>query len=231
MRASFPSCGIRTIPSRLHTRDRKAAPNLCPEDRLFIRHTPLPDGSGYEFQIPGHDHLENQSANSELLNRPDGFACDVLFDCRNGRHHLGHQIACLEVTSVQDLLIPNQNTIRKDRKGAIIADPDIYTFIVVHNPTPCMYPHCEILACKNGKPSNKVSSGIKTTVRMRFAELAERNRSRMTTQHAEEFPMWDRDLRRNTLVAKWIARVDGLYSVCTSRFVRLWQWLSSRVSK
>ena len=115
----FPSCGIRTIPSRLYTSDRVSVLALDSRDRLFIRHAPLPNGGAYGFQIPGHDHLEDQSANSERLNSPGGYSCDVLYDSSNGKHHIADQIACLDVFRILELVVPIENTIQKGRNGAI----------------------------------------------------------------------------------------------------------------
>src|ERR1043166_1257067 len=164
MLPSLPRCGIRSIPSRLHTKNRQKRSALDREDRLFIRHAPLEEGCEYGFQIPGHDHLEDQSANSERLNNSGGYACDVLFDCKNGNHHVTFQIACIDIFRVRELAIPNENTIRKGRDGTIIQAADIYTFEPIHEPVPCMYPHCVIRARKNNSPAKKVSSGIKTAI-------------------------------------------------------------------
>src|SRR6266487_1365733 len=115
MLALLPKCGIATIPSRLHTRGRQKVPTVLQYDRVFIRHVPLRSGEDYGCSIPGHDSLEDQSANSEKLNRPNGYACDVLFDCKIGEHHVDYQFACLDVSRIHQLALPNENTIRKDR--------------------------------------------------------------------------------------------------------------------
>jgi hypothetical protein len=221
MQASMPKCGVETIPTRLHTNGRAAVTRADREDRLFIRHPPLPEGKGYGFEIPGHDHLENQSAHSEQLNRPAGYACDVLFNCKNGKHFLDHQIACLDMKEVCELELPNPNTIRKDRKGAIVKQADVYTFEVVHTPTSCLYPHCEILTKKNGVITTSVSSGFKTTVRMSFADLAEKNREMMNSLHAEEFPAWSRQLKLRTILFELTATVKAIYAFVADTN-RLW---------
>lgn len=169
-------CHIGDIPSRLHALDRPVIP-IGDDDWLYMRHPPLADDLGYAFEIPGH-RVEDQSVNSEKLNQPDGNPRDVLFDTRFGNHHIEMQIARLGAGEVRSLDIPNINTIRKNGKGEIIQDADRYRFEVVHKPTPCMYPHCEIITLKNGE-RKPVSSGIKSAIRWAFAQIADRHRHKM----------------------------------------------------
>lgn len=187
-------CPIKDIPRRLHTAGRARCEHIENDDRLFMRHPPLPAGEPYGFEIPGHAHLEDQSANSDKLNTPSGLARDVLFDTARGNHFFGFQIACFDVTALRDLCIPNPNTVRKGRDGKVIQDADIYTFEVRHDPTPCMFPHCVIEARKNGQPPTKVSSGIKAAIRMKFADLAEHNRIEMLRRSAKEATVLGRAL-------------------------------------
>jgi hypothetical protein len=108
-----------------------------------------------------------------------------------------------------------------DRHGAVIQDT--FTFEIVHTPTPCMYPHCEILAKKNGVPPKKIAAGIKTTVRTKFADLAELNRLEMIERRAKEFPQWNKELRRRmffasimqklkTFIPNWLRKFGGRIS-------------------
>lgn len=216
MLALLPKCGITTIPSRLHTRGRQKVPTLTHDDRLFVRHEPLPLGEDYGCRIPGHDNLEDQSANSEKLNSPKGYACDVLFDCKNGNHYLDFQFACLDVKRIHQLALPNENTIQYDRYGNVKKNADIYTFEVTHSPTICMYPHCEILAKKNGTPVKKVSPGFKTTIRTKFADLAELNRLEMIERRAREFPKWNRELERSILFTTAVHKAKRVLSFFTN---------------
>ena len=209
----FPKCGIQTVPLRLHTSGREKAPTVANDDRVFIRHEPLGLGEVYGCRIAGHDSLEDQSANSEFLNGPKGFACDVLFDCKNGEHYVDYHFACLNVSHIHQLAFPNANTIRRDRFGNIIQDADIYTFEVVHMPTPCMYPHCEILAKKNGIAPKKVAAGVKTIVRAKFAELAELNRLEMIERRAKELPRWNKELKRSILMASIVRKSKNVISL------------------
>jgi hypothetical protein len=211
MPASLPKCGIATIPSRLHARGRQKVPTIAQDDRMFIRHEPLSDGEGYGCRIPGHDNIEDQSANSEKLNAPHGFACDVLFDSKKGDHHLNYQFACLDVFRIHQLALPNQNTILYDRHGNIKKSADVYTFEVTHSPTECMYPHCEILAKKNGALIKRVSPGFKTAIRTKFADLAELNRSEMIERRAEEFPKWNKELKRRVWLASVAQKLANIF--------------------
>lgn len=172
-------CWISNIPERLHSKGQSRRTILA-SDRVIIRHEPLPDGKGYGFEIPGHRHLEDQSANSQLLNSPEGFYCDVLYDCKEGKHYFGWEVACLDVEDLTTLALPNDNTLVRNSDGSTKA-VDIFSFEVVHDPTPCMYPHCQIFALKDGMRVKKIQSGfMKTLIRARFAKLAEINREEMT---------------------------------------------------
>ena len=180
-----PECTIASIPARLHTSvkndgkvDVRLVQRVDDSDRLFMRHPPLPDGGGYGFKIPEHDHLADQSVNSEVINVPNGCVRDVLFDTKHGNHYFSYQIACLAVSEIRTLEVANNNTIEKDRLGNVVRPADIYTFDVRHVPAQCMYPHCIIHAMKNDKPiENKhVRDVMKTVLRSEFAKLAERRR-------------------------------------------------------
>lgn len=185
-------CLIESIPARLHTTVRKdgvvevrSFQQVKDSDRLFMRHLPLPVGEPYGFggaKIPTHDHLADQSVNSELINVPDGCACDVLFNTKDGNYFSNYQIACFAVNEIRALKTPNPNTtIIKDRFNNSVQPTDVFTFDVIHSPTPCMYPHCVIRAMKNEKPieNKQVSDGMKTLLRAKFAELAECRRLEM----------------------------------------------------
>ena len=143
---------------------------------------------GYGDCIPEHRILD-QSANSKLLNR-GGRVCDVLYDTKNGSHWLTYQIAKLDVADILALELPNENTIRKDREGNTIYSGDVYTFQVEHQPTMCMFPHCEIVALKNGVKQSQVNSNaMKTTIRAQFARIAEKARMEMTEVYNREIPI------------------------------------------
>lgn len=185
-------CPIASIPARLHSATkqdgkvsaRAIVPQIDDADCLFMRHPPLPDGQGYGFngvKIPSHDHLADQSVNSKLLNVPDGHPCDVLFNTKDGNHYSAFQIACFVVSEIRDIKIGNPNTIQKDRLGNTIKSADVYTFDVKHQPTPCMYPHCIVQAMKNNNQieNKQIRDVMKTLIRSRFAELAERRRLEM----------------------------------------------------
>ncbi|MFT5465999.1 MAG: hypothetical protein ACI8UO_001096 [Verrucomicrobiales bacterium] len=183
------------IPERLHTNGRTAVDRVDDEDNLFMRHEPLPsDGHGYGAQIPGHRHLNNQSVNSDDLNS-DGWACDVLLNTKTGNHYFDYQIACFRAGDIRDLTVPNENTTVFDNEGNIKRSPDIYEFKVRHDPADCMYPHCLLLARKNGgDPPSKIGNSMKTVLRKWFAKLAERNREKMSKRSNAEFQNWESEL-------------------------------------
>jgi hypothetical protein len=171
-------CSIRDIPRRLHTGARQPAV-VARDDNLFMRHPPLPAGESYHLEIPQHKCLEDQSANSEKLNVPNGVPQDVLYNTKHGRHHTSWQIARLPVGEILGLRIPNANTLRLNIDGTVKQQADVFSFEVIHEPDPCMYPHCVIYALKNGKRPKEVASGIRSEIRAEFARIAESNRQQM----------------------------------------------------
>lgn len=192
MRESPKKHCIPIVPKRLHTRSRSKVNCVNTGDCLYIRHEPLVDSDSYGFEIPGHAHLENQSANSRILNE-GGYACDVLYDTKQGKHYFKYEIACLDTEDIKNLQLPNKNSIRFDSKGNVKKQADLYFFKVKHDPTELMYPHCIIQACKNGDETTKISKGFKTFLRSKFAELADKNRKEMIHQRAKEFPTWKKE--------------------------------------
>ncbi len=154
---------------------------------LFMRHPPLPVGEDYGFEIPGHDHLNDQSVNSDRLN-PEGLMADVLFDTKNGNHLIHWQIACLDARSVRALKFLNEKS-KIVSKGVVKYLGDVYTFDVAHDPTPCMYPHCIIVSKKNSAVAG-VTSAAKTGLRMLFADIATSNMaisvSRLASERTED---------------------------------------------
>jgi hypothetical protein len=157
---------------------------VSPDDVLFVRHPPIEGSGGYGVSIPEH-RVADQSANSLLLNE-GGRSTDVLYDTNNGSHWVKHQIAKLHVAEVLKLSLPNENTIRRDRNGNIIYGGDLYTFEIEHKPTSCMYPHCEIVALKEGVKQAQIKNAMKTTIRAQFARLAEKARVEMTEIRARD---------------------------------------------
>lgn len=168
-------CNTKGIPYRLHTNGRSKHKNLSSEDRFFLRHPPIINQVGYGFEIPQF-RLTRQSGNSEQINL-NGKIRDVLYDTKEGKHHKDFQIASLPLKDISNLSIPNPNSNTKNNKGAVIKPADIYSFEVVHEPTSCMYPHCEIITNKNGNPVKDVSSPlVKSTIRLKMAEIADLHR-------------------------------------------------------
>jgi hypothetical protein len=206
MAASPDKCRIKDIPRRLHTR-RRSTKHVSSEDFLYIRHPPLPAGQPYVGQIEGF-RLQDQSGNSQLINVPHGEARDVLFNTKNGDHYVGYQIAKLPVAAIRQFKYPNASSVRY-KDGRALNEPDEFTFDVRHVPTPCMYPHCVIRTAKNGTDlgNRRVAEGVRTAIRIGFAELAERNREEMLRYLNTGLPKHPG--RRRGLIL--VATISGIY--------------------
>ena len=179
-------CQISDIPRRLHWANRSIKKSLNKGDWLYMRHEPLPDGEPYVGKIPGHDHLGDQSVNSRKISGISGSPKDVLYDTQKGQHFRDYQIAKFSVNEVRTLNLPNPNVITKKIIGKTAVN-DVYTFVVVHVPTSCMYPHCEIHAYKNGdKVDGDVKNSMRTVIRMQFAKIAEKNRIEIQAELQKE---------------------------------------------
>ena len=175
MPASVVDCTIASIPARLHSRGRAPVAFLRPTDWLYLRHPPQ-RRIWYGSQIQGHKHLDDQSVHSRLLNTPNGSPRDVLYNDQGGPHYCHWGIAAFSVRQIGDLCLPNINTPIKKVKGQP-PGLDVYTFLVCHCPTPCLYPHCEIYAYKNGdRVKRDIRNSMKSLIRKQFARLADRNR-------------------------------------------------------
>lgn len=213
LECALEKCSIDGIPRRLHAAGRRMWLALDVDDRLFMRHPPLKGGVEYVFEIPGHSHLADQSVNSERINTPSGKIRDVLYDTVKGQHHFDFQIACLDLKDIEALAVPNQNTIKRDKKGNIVHDADIWSFRVSHEPVPCMYPHCVIRALNNNQPAKSVSDGIKSVIRMNFADLAEKQRlilaAQLLSERACSLSIWDKT--RNLFSVVWLLII---YPLC-----------------
>src|SRR6266508_6438470 len=178
MAASPDKCRIKDIPRRLHTR-RRPVKHVSAEDFLYVRHPSLPLGQQYVGQVD-RLRLQDQSGNSHLINVPNGDPRDVLFNTKTGDHYVGYQIARLPVEAIRQFRFPNRASVRY-KHGRALNEPDEFTFDVKHVPTPCMYPHCVIRTARNGTDlgNRHVAEGVRTAIRVGFAELAERNREEM----------------------------------------------------
>jgi hypothetical protein len=175
MPASVVDCTIASIPARLHSRGRAPVASLRPTDWLYLRHPPQ-GKLWYGSHIKGHDHLDDQSVHSRLLNKPHGSPRDVFYNEEDGSYYWGWGIAAFSVRQIRALCLPNPNTPIKKVKGPP-PGLDVYTFSVCHRPTPCLYPHCEIHAYKNGnRLTRNIRNSMKSLIRKRFARLGDRNR-------------------------------------------------------
>ncbi len=177
-------CHIADIPRRLHWGGRPIR-EVPADDWIYMWHLPVP-GSYMESDIFASFRVDGQSFNSHKLNHPNGDPRDVHYDTRYGKHRPEMQIARFGVGEVKLLDLPNKNTERKDRDGRLICDR--YTFQIEHKPTPCMYPHCELVALKDGK-KRTVSPGVKTLIRDSFEEIAERHREKMSASYPPGSPL------------------------------------------
>lgn len=195
---------IKDIPIRLRQAGRPIQ-MIHLKDRLYMRHPALPAGMPYgydtgagEESIPGHDNLEDQSVNSHRINL-FGTPRDVLFDIRKGAHYWNHQIACFVVGDIRRLNVPNEKSIQRRPDGTPRNEPNRFTFVVQHSPNSVMYPHCEILAKRDGREAKKVAPGVKTAIRSQFAKLAEQRRAEMLSYYRPGIPVRCRFVDRGLL--------------------------------
>src|ERR1700677_1612330 len=167
-------CQFPDIPPRLHRAGRAPVAELDENDWIYMRHTALPAGEPYVGQIPGHNHFDDQSVVSHNLSMPDGLPTDARYDGEHGHHCWECQIARFSVQEIHGLNLPNENTKIIKVKGQP-PEPAIYTFRVVHVPTECIYPHCEIHAFKDGVrlQADIGSKPMRSLIRKKFAEIAE----------------------------------------------------------
>ncbi len=167
-------CQFETIPEYLHSNE-KSAVNEINEDDLFYMwfKGDLDEGSR---MIPGHNKLHNQSVDSDLLN-PSGSASDVLFDTKNGEHNheKGLSTATLDHKSIISFRkIDELKQVRLNKE--VVYPKPVYTFKVVHSPTPCKFPHCEIILNVDDKQETEdsyiINKTMKTYIRLRFRNIA-----------------------------------------------------------
>jgi hypothetical protein len=168
----------------------------------------LPIGQPYVGQIEEF-RLQDQSGNSHLINNPNGDPRDVLFNTKTGEHFTTFQIAKVPMAAIRKFRFPNPKSIRIDKHGKQIKEADLFTFDVKHSPTPCMYPHCVIRTARNGTDLGKKdpAEGVRTAIRIGFAELAESNRDEMLQYLNTGLPR--RSLRIDPIVV--IGAVLGSY--------------------
>lgn len=177
-------CSRESIPIRLHRMGRPKLEAGEASDHLYIRHPPRDMSEPYILQIPGHNKLQNQSVNSELLNA-EGSPSDVLFNTKCDPHFTDSNIAKIAAQDVINLQLPNPHVMRVV-KAKTTNEPVVYQFKIEHDPTPCMYPHCVIQAYKDGEKVDKNIDGyMKTEIRKIFAKLAEKWRESMIGKERE----------------------------------------------
>lgn len=168
-------CKIDSIPERLHSITKDIVVEISDDDFFYMRHKKI-EGA-YDGNIPDH-RIEDQSVHSKLMNEPTGCPEDVLYDSKNGDHfsELEYSYAIFDHLSIKSLDLPNINTeVKKD--GVVVTPADVCTFKVRHDPTPCLYPHCEIILHVNGERKNKLASRyMKRLIKSKFAIIAEKNR-------------------------------------------------------
>jgi hypothetical protein len=169
-------------------------------------------GQTYDGGIPGHSHVENQSANSELLNTPFGSTFDVLLNAKDGNHFWNHEIARISVAEIHAIQITSgTDVVINDRIGNPSPDNSAYTFRVEHKPTCCNYPHCEIVLLKDGAPIQKVPRSIKKKIKIDFGTLAKVHQKNMENERSLKFDTWQRSIAKFKTRHRWI--------VCGERFL------------
>lgn len=100
------------------------------------------------------------------LSRPG----DVLYNTKDGTLLADWDVISLAVPAVHELQIDYDI---KNNKGRI-TEIRKYSFIVEHDPTPCMYSHAIIGIIEHGKriEPSKLRNNAKTEIRKRLARIA-----------------------------------------------------------
>ncbi len=163
-------CEHKSIPERLHSLGRTRVSELSLDDWIFLRHHPLkPDESYTETGIPGFT-TKQQSVISRDLN-PSGGPKDVLYDGGEGVYREDQVVAGMCIRAIAPL--PNERS--RVRKSDGTETVDVYSFLIVHDPDGCMYPHCVIKILKGEQESVVNNTTLKTAIRQYFGKLVEPN--------------------------------------------------------
>lgn len=170
------TCEAPGIPAYLHGTEREPS-IISPTDRLYLWYKEKPGIS--EFLLQEFD-CAAQSANSHELN-PDGSPEDVLYDVVNGGKPANRRLACLAVEEILTASFPNTfSTVKDPVTKRQVPVNETYTWEVVHDPTGCMFPHCEIRAKCNGAFVTEVQSrSFRSKLRGEFSQLAARFREEL----------------------------------------------------
>lgn len=183
MPGSDVCCSIDGIPGHLHQKGREPVDTLHEDDRLFLWHSAFVAGERYSGTIPGfRKEVGSQSCNSELLN-PEGDPGDVTYDTRKGGAKMPNlQVACIPLAELKQVVVPHRDFIRLDPETNKPLEPKEFKNLhltVRHDPTPCMYPHCEIKVLLDGAEKKEVPRSLRADFITQLATIAEQNRLEM----------------------------------------------------
>ncbi len=177
MQACVLECEHLGIPARLHWKGRPIVASLSDAGRVYMYYPAIADD--VEFDAKFDFRGLNQSVISDELNVGGG-PSDVFWDTRSGVELTGYLSVCFPVSEIRKISFPDVRIQRKDPKTHQLLDPfpeDYVGFDVIHDPVPCMYPHCEVRPMKGGFPEEKFTRGMNNIARERFAAIANRYRS------------------------------------------------------
>ncbi len=178
------------LPARLHVNGRETVEEIEKDDFFYMRYPATGSGvNGFKFlvkvpaktiiqehdKISGHDHLEDQSVNSKLLNTPDGKCSDVLLDPTTGEPRPGWGAVAIAHQSILEFEFEDPSQLKKvaESRTPPTEPVDRYTFKVRHDPTTCMYPHCVIELYRGDKLITDLKNKtVQTYIRTEFSKYA-----------------------------------------------------------
>ncbi len=92
------------------------------------------------------------------------------------------QVACIPLAELKQVVVPHKDLIRRDPATDRPLEPKQFKDIhltVRHEPTPCMYPHCEIRVLLDGDDKKEVPRSLRADFITQLATIAEQNRLEM----------------------------------------------------
>lgn len=147
-------CDNLLVPSYLHTNLRKPDQIFADSELLFRHFIPV-----VADEIPGDqiDVKQTSMNRNKYLNNPN----DSLYSLRDYTLKNNYKVFGIQVDKLR-------NFISKLEDKKLIR---LFSFSILHDPTPCMYPHTIVQAFENGSPVAEIKpNSIKNKYRMFIAE-------------------------------------------------------------
>lgn len=166
------NCKDMQIPERLRTGDRPVLGDPSPESLLFRWYEKglvlLEDGTVSRSDLGRvFTDCHETSVNRGDISEPE----DVLYNYGGGPHRFGYGIIVCATGAVHECTFPILYNFADGR-----SEMRQYTFRLLHDPKPCMYPHCLIAAFRpggvrveNGNPPNRAEkNGLRAELGRHF---------------------------------------------------------------